>query len=222
MLPYQDLGFAKLDHHRSSRRGFPECVYGAGKTPGQIVRIAKEIAKRGEPVLVTKTTRGVFEMLCKECPKAVWHEQARMITVAAKQKKRNGWAAVLAAGTSDIPVAEEAIVTLEAFGIKTRRVYDVGVAGIHRLFANRKNFEKADVLVVAAGMDGALPSVLAGISRQPVIAIPTSVGYGASFRGLSALLSMLNACAPGVAVVNIDNGFGGGYLAASIIAGMRR
>jgi NCAIR mutase (PurE)-related protein len=217
-LPFHDMGFAKLDHHRTLRRGFPEAVFGAGKTPAQIEKIARHMAGR-VPLIVTKTSAEVYQRIRSFAPKARFHPEAGFVYVPnGKSPKRLGRVLVLAAGTSDFPVAEEAAETAAALGCSVERVYDVGVAGLHRLLRHKRSLERAGVIIVAAGMDGALPSVVAGLTRQPVVAVPTSVGYGASFKGLAALLAMLNACAPGVALVNIDNGFGAGYLAASILS----
>jgi len=219
---FEDLGFAKVDHHRSLRRGFPEVIFGPGKSPSQIAALATRLAERGQIVLVTKTNEEAFRAVADAHPEAVWHQNASAITVGRPTEateateateERVGKASVLSAGTSDIPVAEEAALTAELMGASVGRLYDVGVAGLHRLLEHIDVLASADVLVVVAGMDGALPSVVSGLTRAPVIAVPTSVGYGASFSGLSALLAMLNGCSPGVAVVNIDNGFGGGYLA---------
>jgi NCAIR mutase (PurE)-related protein len=212
-LSFEDLGFAKVDHHRSLRRGFPEVIFGPGKTPEQIAAIADRLAESGQVVLVTKTNEEAYRAVLAVRPEALWHEEAKAITVGEKAPERKGKASVLSAGTSDIPVAEEAALTAELMGVSIGRLYDVGVAGLHRLLEHRDVLTSADVLIVVAGMDGALPSVVSGLSRAPVIAVPTSIGYGASFQGLSALLAMLNGCSPGVAVVNIDNGFGAGYLA---------
>jgi pyridinium-3,5-biscarboxylic acid mononucleotide synthase len=212
-LAFEDLGFAKVDHHRSLRRGFPEVVFGPGKTPEQVAAISCRLAESGQRVLVTKTTSAAFRAVSEALPGATWHESAAAITVGAPPAETKGAAAVLSAGTSDIPVAEEAALTAELMGAGVRRLFDVGVAGLHRLLEHKDVLIEADVLVVVAGMDGALPSVVSGLTRAPVVAVPTSIGYGASFSGLAALLAMLNACSPGVAVVNIDNGFGGGYLA---------
>ncbi|HEY7817574.1 MAG TPA: nickel pincer cofactor biosynthesis protein LarB [Vicinamibacteria bacterium] len=215
-LSFEDLGFAKVDHHRGLRRGFPEVIFGPGKTPSQIASIARRITESGQVVLVTKTTEEAYRAVAAESPEAMWHEDAKAITVGQRSRERvgpMGKASVLSAGTSDIPVAEEAALTAELMGVSVGRLYDVGVAGLHRLLDHLEVLTSADVLLVVAGMDGALPSVVSGLSRAPVIAVPTSVGYGASFQGLSALLAMLNGCSPGVAVVNIDNGFGAGYLA---------
>jgi len=212
-VSFEDLGFAKIDHHRSLRRGFPEVIFGPGKTPPQVAAIATRLAETGQIVLVTKTTEEAYRAVAAALPGAVWHQEASAITVGRASVERVGKASVLSAGTSDIPVAEEAALTAELMGATVGRLYDVGVAGLHRLLDRMDVLSSADVLVVVAGMDGALPSVVSGLTRAPVVAVPTSVGYGASFSGLSALLAMLNGCSPGVAVVNIDNGFGGGYLA---------
>jgi NCAIR mutase (PurE)-related protein len=212
-LPFEDVGFAKIDHHRALRRGFPEAVFGAGKTPEQVVSIVEKIAARGQSVLVTRTTAEVHRLLAVREPRAVFHETARCITVETGARAAlPGRMAIVCAGTSDIPVAEESAVTAEFHGASVVRIYDVGVAGIHRLLSQAQALREADVLVVAAGMEGALPSAVGGLVDAPVIAVPTSVGYGASFHGLAALLAMLNSCASGVAVVNIDNGFGAAYL----------
>ncbi len=217
-LPFEDLGFARLDHHRALRRGFPEVVFGAGKAPRQIAAIVDRIAGRGQNVLVTRTTAEVHRLVSGSHPKARFHEEARSLTVTvAEPPALPGRVAVVCAGTSDIAVAEEAAVTIEFHGGTVDRIHDVGVAGLHRLIDRADVLRQARVLVVAAGMEGALPSVVGGLVEAPVIAVPTSVGYGASFGGLAALLAMLNSCAAGVAVVNIDNGFGAGYLACVIL-----
>jgi NCAIR mutase (PurE)-related protein len=217
-LPYEDLGFAKVDHHRALRRGFAEVIYGPGKTPEQILAIAARQLARGQNVLVTRTTRDTFERLSPAHPAARFHDAPRCVTiVAAEIAPLEGRVAVVCAGTSDVPVAEEAAVTAEFNGASVDRVYDVGVAGLHRLLDQAPRIREASVVIVAAGMEGALPSVVAGLVDTPVIAVPTSIGYGASFQGLAALLAMLNSCATGVAVVNIDNGFGAGYLASLIL-----
>jgi len=219
-LPYEDLGFAKIDHHRALRRGFPETVFGGGKTPEQVVAIVERITARGQSVLVTRTTPEVHRAVRGVCPEAVYHEAARCITVhSGTRVPLSGVIAVVAAGTSDLPVAEEAAVTAEFHGADVDRVYDVGVAGLHRLLDRAETIRRAGVVVVAAGMEGALPSVVAGLVEVPVVAVPTSVGYGASFHGLAALLAMLNSCSSGVGVVNIDNGFGAGHLACLILRG---
>jgi len=217
-LPYEDLGFAKIDHHRALRRGFPEVVFGAGKTAEQIVAIVERIATRGQSVLVTRTTADVYEGVRARHPAARFETAARCLTLeGASRTALAGRIAVVCAGTSDLPVAEEAAVTAAFFGATVDRVYDAGVAGLHRLLENMGQIRQADVVVAVAGMEGALPSVVAGLVDVPVIAVPTSVGYGAAFHGLAALLGMLTACASGIGVVNIDNGFGAAYLAASIV-----
>jgi NCAIR mutase (PurE)-related protein len=222
MLPYEDLGFAKVDHHRALRRGFPEAIFGAGKTPEQIVAIVERITSHGQRVLVTRTTAEVHRLVAEARPEARFHEAARCITVeTGPAAALPGRIAIAAAGTSDMPVAEEAGVTAEFYGAVVDRVYDVGVAGLHRLLDRAETIREADVVVVVAGMEGALPSVVAGLVGTPVVAVPTSVGYGASFQGLAALLAMLNSCASGVGVVNIDNGFGAGHLASLILRGRR-
>jgi NCAIR mutase (PurE)-related protein len=219
-LPYEDLGFAKVDHHRALRRGFPEAVFGEGKTAEQVVAIVERIAARGQRVLVTRTTPEVHRQVAAVRPEARYHEAARCITVeAGPAPALPGRIAVVAAGTSDLPVAEEAGVVATFHGATVDRVYDVGVAGLHRLLDRAETIRQADVVVVAAGMEGALPSVVAGLVDAPVIAVPTSVGYGASFHGLAALLAMLNSCSSGVGVVNIDNGFGAAHLACMILRG---
>ncbi len=216
-LPHQDLGYAKVDHHRSLRKGFPEVVFGQGKTHEQILEISKALLGHSEILLITRVGREAFENLHSRIPDAVYHEKARAVVV---DRRRNAKAmpgvAVISAGTADIPVAEEAAVTAEAMGSGVERLYDVGVAGVHRLLSNLSTMQSAKVIVAVAGMEGALPSVGGGLVSVPVIAVPTSVGYGASFQGIAPLLTMLNTCAPGVCVVNIDNGFGAGYLAAII------
>lgn len=217
-LPYEDLGFAKVDHHRALRRGFPEAVFGAGKTPEQVAAIVERIATRGQRVLVTRTNPEAYERVLAVRPDAVFHASARCVTVdAGPAPALPGQIAIVAAGTSDMPVADEAAVVAEFHGAAVERIYDVGVAGLHRLLDRAETIRKADVVVVAAGMEGALPSVIAGLVDSPVIAVPTSVGYGASFHGLAALLAMLNSCASGVGVVNIDNGFGAAHLACLIL-----
>lgn len=219
-LPYEDLGFAKVDHHRALRRGFPEAVFGAGKTPEQILTIVERITARGQGVLVTRTTSEVHAKVKAVREAARFHEAARCLTVpAAESRVLPGRIAIAAAGTSDLPVAEEAAVTAEFHGAAVERVYDVGVAGLHRLLDRTRTIREADVVIVVAGMEGALPSVVAGLVDAPVVAVPTSVGYGASFHGLAALLAMLNSCSSGVGVVNIDNGFGAAHLACLILRG---
>ena len=216
-LPFEDLGFAKVDHHRALRKGFPETVFCQGKTPGQVVEIVGRMVAHGSNVLATRCSREVAGAVLKVHDDAVHSEVARTVTIAINPPERlAGFVAVLCAGTSDIPVAEEACVTCESIGSEVRRVYDVGVAGIHRLLDQRGILEEADAVIVCAGMEGALASVVAGLVEKPVIAVPTSIGYGASFGGIAALLGMLNSCSPGVAVVNIDNGYGAGAYAAII------
>ena len=216
-IPFEDLGFARVDHHRPLRQGFPEVVFGAGKTAGQIAAIAEAIVRAGDSLLVTRTDAAAHAAVQKVVPDATFHECARAITYRKAVKPTGqGTVLIVAAGTSDLPVAEEARVSSETLGNQTDTMYDVGVAGLHRMLAERERLESARVIVAVAGMEGALPSVIGGLVRAPVIAVPTSIGYGASFGGLTALLSMLNSCASGVAVVNIDNGFGGAAMASAI------
>ena len=217
-LPFEDLGFAKLDHHRSLRRGFGEVVYGAGKTDAQVVAIVERIVSRGQNVLVTRTRADVHAALTDRGIPSLFHNPGSCISVVtAPVEPLPGRVALVCAGTSDVPVAEEAALTAEFHGATVDRIYDVGVAGLHRLLDNTALIRKASVVVVVAGMEGALPSVVGGLVEAPVIAVPTSIGYGASFQGLAALLAMLNSCASGIAVVNIDNGFGAGYMACSML-----
>jgi len=217
--PTLDLGFAQVDTHRALRKGFPEVIFGAGKTPVQVLKIAEKLLQHEQRVLVTRVTPDHARLLRKKFKHAVYHELARCVTIDRKPlSKRAGTIAVVCAGTSDLPVAEEAAVTAEIMGNRVLRVADVGVAGLHRLLGRLPELQNANVLIVVAGMEGALPSVAAGLVSKPVIAVPTSVGYGASFGGLAALLAMLNSCASGVTVVNIDNGFGAGYAASQINA----
>ncbi len=217
VLPYEDLGFAKVDHHRSIRRGAPEVIFGEGKTSEQIISVISALYRTGNCIMVTRTQKEVFEQVKTHFKEAIYFDQARMIVIRKRRKKRRGGPIlVISAGTSDIPVAEEAAVTAEVLGNRVERLYDVGVAGIHRLFNNIGLIRSANVLIVVAGMEGALPSIVGGVVDVPVIAVPTSIGYGASLGGLAALLGMLNTCVPGVSVVNIDNGFGAGYLAHKI------
>lgn len=216
-LPYEDLGFAKIDHHRALRRGFPEVVFGPGKTAEQIAAIAERLASTSDRVLVTKVEAECFDAVRERVPDAQYHPIARAITVnRAKEASPRPGIMVVCGGTSDIPIAEEAALTAELMGNAVERSYDVGVAGVHRLLGHLPQLRQAKVVVAVAGMEGALPSVVSGLVSVPVIAVPTSVGYGASFLGLAPLLAMLNSCAAGVSVVNIDNGFGAGYLAALI------
>ncbi len=215
-LPYEDMGFAKIDSHRDLRRGFPEVVLCLGKTPARVVEIVRRMIRNHNLVLATRASASIYGRLeeALKGQRVVYHEAAKIVAVGKPPTPRRGSVLVVTAGTSDIPVAEEAAVTSELMGSKVTRLYDVGVAGIHRVLDRRDLLRKAKVIVVVAGMEGALPSVVAGLVDVPVIAVPTSVGYGASFDGMAALLGMMNSCAPGVAVVNIDNGFGAGYLAA--------
>jgi len=217
-LPYDDMGFAKIDSHRHIRCGFPEVIFCQGKTTDQVVKISQRILENDNNLLATRASADVYEAVSKIEPKAQYNELARTITVIRKDIEilSDGVILVVSAGTADIPVAEEAIVTAEMMGNHVERLYDVGVAGLHRLLGNKDRLFDANVLIVVAGMEGALASVVGGLVDKPVIAVPTSVGYGASFHGLSALLTMLNSCASGVSVVNIDNGFGAGYCAALI------
>lgn len=215
-LPYENLGFAELDHHRAIRTGFPEVVLGDGKTAEQLAAIAEKLAARGDRMLITRADIGRYQAVKERVPDCIYHATARAITIERVREPKRPGVTVCCAGTSDLPVAEEAAVTAELMGSAVERLYDVGVAGLHRLLDKMPTLRSANALVVVAGMEGALPSVVAGLVSAPVIAVPTSIGYGASFRGLAPLLAMLNACAPGVSVVNIDNGFGAGYLAAVI------
>ncbi len=217
-LPFEDLGFAKVDHHRALRQGFPEVIMGEGKEVPDIVEIARAIRKRGVNVLITRLSGDKMDALRRRLRGFRFHRQARCATWRAREAphKGKGTIAVVCAGTSDIPVAEEAAVTSEIMDNRVERIYDVGVAGLHRLLSHHRQLSEAALLIVVAGMEGALPSVVAGLVRRPVIAVPTSIGYGASFGGLAALLAMLNSCAAGVTVVNVDNGFGAGF-AASLI-----
>jgi pyridinium-3,5-biscarboxylic acid mononucleotide synthase len=212
---FQDLGFARVDHHREMRQGFPEVVFGLGKTPEQIAAIANEIVSRGHTLLVTRASEDAFSAVKRDVPGAIYHPVARTISYRQKDvQPGHGTILVAAAGTSDLPVAEEACVTLEVMGNEVDRLFDVGVAGIHRLLGEHARLTSARAVIVVAGMEGALPSVIGGLVKVPVIAVPTSVGYGASFGGLAALLGMLNSCATGVSVVNIDNGFGAAAIAS--------
>jgi NCAIR mutase (PurE)-related protein len=215
---YEDIGFAKVDHHRPRRKGFPETIFGQGKTPGQVARIAESIDKQGHNVLITRTDKKAYLAVKKKLKKAKYYPTARIII----NKKSyvlgpKSEVCIITAGTADLPVAEEAAVTAEFLGHKVERIFDVGVAGIHRLIKNLPKIKKGRVVIVVAGMEGALPSVVGGLIDKPIIAVPTSVGYGASFKGLSALLTMMNSCAPGIGVVNIDNGYGAAVLAHSIL-----
>jgi NCAIR mutase (PurE)-related protein len=215
--PYRELDFAKVDHHREILKGTPEIVFGLGKTPGQIVRISREIIGKGSNLLVTRIGPDVYARIKARLPGAKYNPAAGTLTIVRKRPAAGkGKIAVITAGTSDIPVAEEAAATAEVLGNEVERIYDVGVAGLHRLLDQYEKIRTARVVITVAGMEGALPSVVAGLVRAPVIAVPTSIGYGASFKGLAALLAMLNSCPGGVGVVNIDNGFGAAYLASLI------
>ena len=216
-LPFEDIGFAKIDHHRLLRAGMPEVIYSAGKTREQVAEIFARMAARSSNVLATRADREKYEAVCGQVPEAEFHPLSGCIVLRRENEKRgHGVVAVVCAGTSDLPVAEEAAVTADLMGNEVEQLCDVGVAGLHRLLSQREVLSRARVLIVCAGMEGALPSVVAGMVAAPVICVPTSVGYGASFGGLAALLGMLNSCSPNTAVVNIDNGFGAGYLASII------
>ena len=222
-LPYEEAGFAKIDHHRQLRNGLPEVIYAAGKTAAQVAEIFFRMAAMGGDVLATRADERAFEAVREVVPEAQYYPVARIIALrqGPPAEPDAGWVAVLCAGTSDLPVAEEAAVTAEMMGGNVRRIFDVGVAGLHRLLSHRDLLRQAEVVIVCAGMEGALPSVVGGMVGAPVIAVPTSVGYGASFGGLAALLGMLNSCSPNVTVVNIDNGFGAAYVASTILRRIR-
>jgi len=215
-LPFEDLGYARIDHHRSLRKGFPEVIWGEGKTSGQILSIMKELKRKGQNILITRLEERKAKAIQEIFPKSRYYPRSKVLTYLTHPVKPEGKGTILVitAGTTDIPVAEETAVTAEFMGNRVETLYDVGVAGIHRLLSERTRLEAARVLVVVAGMEGALPSVVGGLVDRPVIAVPTSIGYGTSFGGITALLAMLNSCASGVAVVNIDNGFGAGYMAS--------
>ncbi len=216
-LSYEDMGFARVDHDRARRQGFPEVVFGAGKRRAQVVAIVERLVARSPNVLVTRTDEATFGEVRNVVTDAEWHESARMIRIQRDKTERGaGTIAVVTAGTSDVPVAEEAALTAEAMGNRVERIWDAGVAGIHRILSERALLQTARAIVVVAGMEGALPSVVGGLVGVPVVAVPTSIGYGASFGGVAALLGMLNSCASNVTVVNIDNGFGAGFVAALI------
>ena len=215
-LPFEDLGHTRVDHHRSLRTGLPEVIYAAGKTAEQVVAIFTSLRGDGVDVLATRVPPATASAVLEAHPDAIWNEVARTVVLRQGALPAQGRIAVLCAGTSDLPVAEEAAVTAEAFGVEVTRLYDVGVAGLHRLLAVREQLAQAQAVIVCAGMEGALPSVVGGLVGVPVIAVPTSVGYGASFSGAAALLGMLNSCSPNVSVVNIDNGFGAAYTATLI------
>lgn len=216
-LPFKDLGYAKIDNHRELRVGYPEVIYCAGKTPEQIRGIVEFMLTKGSNILGTRASEEAYNAVKAICPKAEYNKEAKVIAIKNKEMEvSKSYIAIVTAGTSDIPVAEEAALTAEIFGSKVERIYDVGVAGIHRLFDKLHLIRSAKVVIVVAGMEGALSSVVGGLVDKPVIGVPTSVGYGTSFGGISALLTMLNSCASGVSVVNIDNGFGAGYIASMI------
>lgn len=215
-LPFQDVGFAKIDTHRHLRTGFPEVIYCQGKEINEVAVIFAELASGGSNVIATRATAGMYRAIKKKFPKAKFQKRAGLIYLEQQHAKKNGLVAVITGGTSDQVVAEEACITAELFGAQTKRLYDVGVAGVHRLFAYSEVLDNANVLIVVAGMEGALPSVVGGLVDKPVVAVPTSIGYGASFKGVAPLLTMLNSCAAGIVVVNIDNGFGAGYAAGLI------
>jgi len=216
-FPYQDLSFAKIDHHRELRRGFPEIIFGQGKTEDQIAKIAKEILHKESNLLITRVESKVYKKIRQKIPKIKYNPLAKAIYLKQKDPPPGkGKIVIITAGTSDIPVAEEAAVTCDILGNDIEKIYDVGVAGLHRLFGEYEKIRTGRVIITAAGMEGALPSVIAGITNVPIIAVPTSIGYGTSFKGLAALLAMLNSCPGGMAVVNIDNGFGAAYMASVI------
>ncbi len=216
-LPFEDLGFARVDHHRALRKGFPEVIFAAGKTPGQTASIFACLGQRGDRVLATHASPEAAEAVLRQVPEVIYHPASRCLVLdRSPQAERTGNVLVVCAGTSDLPVADEAAITAHLMGASVHRLNDAGVAGIHRLLSEGEALQNARAIVVVAGMEGALPSVVAGLVSVPVIAVPTSVGYGASFGGVAALLAMLNSCASGVSVVNIDNGFGAGYQAALI------
>ena len=219
-LPYEDLGFARVDTHREIRRGAPEVIYSEGKTPRQVIDIARVMVRNGQTVLATKASQNLYLDMAGEFTDINWHEHARIISIGTfPEPSDERRVLVITAGTTDIPAAEEAAVTAGAMGCSVERLYDAGIAGIHRLLDKIQTLRSASVIIAAAGMDGALPAFAAGLVSRPVIAVPVSTGYGANFNGLAPLLTMLNSCSPGVAVVNIDNGFGAGYLAAIIAGG---
>jgi NCAIR mutase (PurE)-related protein len=217
-LPYEDAGFARIDHHRALRLGLPEVIYAAGKTPAQVAEIFARMARAGGSVLATRADADAYAAVKLRVPEAVYHEQARIIGLRQGDGvEKAGPVAVVCAGTSDLPVAEEAAITAEYLGLEVSRIWDVGVAGLHRILAAREGLTVARAVIVCAGMEGALPSVVGGLVAAPVIAVPTSIGYGAAFGGVAALLGMLNSCSPNVCVVNIDNGFGAAYVAAMMV-----
>jgi len=215
-LPFEDIGFAKIDHHRALRSSMPEVIFGLGKTPQQIAAIFSRLAASGVDVLATKSSEAAYQAVQQLCPAAEYHVLPACITLRQSTLGPEGKVAVVCAGSSDLSIADEAAITAELFGTTVTRITDVGVAGIHRLLAQRPLLHEADVVIACAGMEGALPSVIGGMVAVPVIAVPTSIGYGASLHGIAALLGMLNSCSPNISVVNIDNGFGAGYLATLI------
>lgn len=222
-LPFEDLGFARVDHHRVLRQGFPEVIWGEGKTAEQMIAIMKKMHAQKYPILATRVDHTKAAKIRKVFSDTVYYPLSRVLTIAAGkvEQRGKGLILVISAGTADIPVAEEAYLTAQIMGNRVEHLYDVGVAGIHRLMSQKKKLIEAQVLIVVAGMEGALPSVVGGLVARPVIAVPTSTGYGSSFGGIAALLGMLNSCAAGVAVVNIDNGFGAGYIASLINRGIQ-
>ncbi len=216
-LPYADLDFAKIDKHRKLRKGFPETLFCKGKTITQIIRIIENMNKENHNILATKANKKIFQAVKKKFPQAEYNNDAKMIVIKKEKiKPKKGKILIITAGTSDIPVAEEALITAQVMGNKVEKAYDVGVAGLHRLFDIKEKIFDANVIIVIAGMEGALASIVGGLTSKPVIAVPTSVGYGANFNGIAPLLTMINCCAEGVVVVNIDNGFGAGYFASLI------
>lgn len=216
-LPFEDIGFAKIDHHRELRTGYPEVILCSGKTTEQVVTIISTMYTKGNNILATRASEEIYHVISKQFPEAIYNEAAKTIVIKRKDIIcPESYISIVTAGTADIPVAEESAVTAEIFGNKVERIFDVGVAGIHRLYHRLDTIRGGKVIIAVAGMEGALPSVLGGLVNKPIIAVPTSVGYGANFHGLSSLLTMLNSCAAGVSVVNIDNGFGAGYIASMI------
>ncbi|GJL63384.1 MAG: 1-(5-phosphoribosyl)-5-amino-4-imidazole-carboxyl ate carboxylase [Nitrospirales bacterium] len=215
-LPYEDVGFASIDHHRAVRQGFPEVILCEGKTKVQVTTIARKLLKKGNALLATRAQPDMARALTRTIPKATYHKDARIVSVQSSKRVKRGNIVIVTAGTSDIPVAEEARITADIMGSRVQTLFDVGVAGLHRLLDRQKILHQARVIIVVAGMDGVLPSVIGGLVDRPIVAVPTSQGYGASFGGLAALLTMLNACSGGIGVMNIDNGFGAGCLAHRI------
>ena len=215
-MPFEDIGFAKIDYHRALRKGFPEVVFCQNKTKEQATTIIRKLAEKNDCIIATRASEEIFNKVKTHIKNAQYNKISKTIVINNNKKEKKGKILILSAGTSDINVAEEAAVVAEAMGNNVERIYDVGVAGIHRLLSNKEKLTAANVLIVVAGMDGVLPSVVSGLIDNPVIAVPTSVGYGASFKGVAPLLTMLNSCSPGVVVVNIDNGFGAGYFASLI------